>query len=306
MPSVPYSEIPDGWTGIKITNGESAIKLSSLYTADSKQPELKGVIAPNAMGCIGYVSAGGKDEKYQKFMKFVKFGLSVVPITDRYDLYVFKSKTGYESVEFRAAINPPALETAIDPDKKFVWEVTKGQDKVELIFDSSDTRKKDCKVKAKGVAHLSQSADDVEVKVSWSYGAIGSEKTIKFTVRSIYYLNVESSTRIVDNLQQPVWQVVYSLRDQLGAKLPDNVCAGLRAVESFTSNVWDGVPDTGSPTLKMNRLKDTFAPKKISWSGDGHGRQTIAIDHMRRTHTIKIPWDGDMVNYSEVVYEYNR
>jgi hypothetical protein len=103
----------------------------------------------------------------------------------------------------------------------------------------------------------------MKVRVQWSYGGVGAEKNMLFTVRSINSLNVESSERIVDDVAKPGWLVVYSLRDQLNEWLPNDICNGLSALETFESDVWVGDPSTGNPTLTRNRLTDTLRPKPI-------------------------------------------
>lgn len=297
--AVSYDQIPSGWQGVSAINLGST-SLSSLLVADGSQPKLKAQIIPNTMGSIGYVYAGGNGEAYQKFVKFVKFGILAIPTTDRFDLYVFKSKTGHEFVDFTAAVNPPVLESEIDPEKPFVWEIVKGADKVELIFKSDDTRKKNCRVKARGITNLSQASDDVEVKVSWSYGGIGAEKTIKFTVRSVAFMQVVSNTR-PQNFQ---WLVVYRIYDQLREALSDEICRNLVASESFEKQVWIGWGNHTSPILQSNRLTDTFEPPPPARSTPGDGRQTITIDRMKRTHNISIPVNSPNVIYSDITYQY--
>ncbi len=303
-PSVAYDEIPSGWTGIEVTDGIRS-KLSSFYSRDTAQPKLKGTIVPNVMGCIGYVSAGGNTSLTQKYLKFVKFGVWITP-TDDYDLYVFKEERGFDSAKLEAKVNPEELENIIDADKSFEWEITKGGDKVELTFDKNDKKKKYCTVKARGIGNLSRAVGDVEVKVRWSYGSVAAADTTKFTVRSIWFLEQISSRRIVDDIQKPSWIVVYKLKDNLGQFMPDNVCAGLKITESFISNVWEGAPELGDANLKRNYAADTFRPMALqSWS-DGKGTQVLTVDHIRLTHDISIPWDGDKVEYSNVVYQRNQ
>ena len=131
------------------------------------------------------------------------------------------------------------------------------------------------------------------------------EKEIAFTVRSIWSFNVISTER--PNPNEYRWIVRYSLLDNFNVALPDDVCRGLRASEIFEHNLWPGFPFLGTPVLSSNSLTDTFVPPPVpNPPGDGNGIQTITIDHVKRTHSISIPYLGNSVAYSNIVYQRNQ
>ena len=143
---------------------------------------------------------------------------------------------------------------------------------------------------------------------SWVYSAnkgMYGEKEIKITVRSLRQLTVTSITKP----EQYTWQVVYRLDDQLGTALPAEVCSSLHATESFERNIWPTLsPTMGHPVLSGNRLTDTLncSPIDIPLGRDGDGRQIITIDHMRRTHDVRIPLSGNMVYYENITYHFGE
>lgn len=301
-PAVNYEDIPADWVGVS-TESYSGANIAALYTPDSSQPKLKGTIIPDVLGCVGYLYAGGKTHPYQKFIRFIKFGIVVIPSNPIYDLYVFKTKNEHESIEFSASVDPPYMFNTVDTTTKFTWEILEGDDKVSI--EKSGVRDETCVVTAKGVDKLSTTAGDVKLKVTWNYNGVEKgEKEISLTVRSIWSLNITSNSRPDMDIQK--WIVTYSLLDNLGTPLPDDVCAGLRAYESFAKDLWEGrFPSLGHPILSSNHLTDTFMPI-VPVNYDGDGIQTITIDHMKRTHHISIPIIDNSVKYSDITYEWNQ
>ena len=306
-PNISYDEIPSNWTGVS-TETVAGATLAGLYTSDSSQPKLKGKIIPDVLGCVGYLYAGGNDEKLRKFIKFIKFGISVIPTPDTVNLYVLKTNPELSYVDFDATVHPAMMADTIAPTDKFKWEILSGEDKVKL--EPSGPKDNHCRITALGLNHLSSTVNDVVVKVSWVYATnknMRGEKEIKITVRSIWSLTHTSTSR----LDTYSWQVKYRLNDQLGEALPDNVCSGLKATESWERNLWPGPAELGEPTLSQNSLIDTFvAPISQRPSPvPGNGRQTITIDHMKRTHDVGIPTDNThdaIVNFSNVIYRHNQ
>jgi hypothetical protein len=300
-PLVNYNDIPAGWVGIS-TESYASASIAGLYTPDASQPKLRGKLTPNVLGCVGYLYAGGASPAYQKFIRFIKFGIVVIPSNAIYDLYVFKTKKGHESMEFTAAVNPAYMFDTVDTSTRFTWEITEGSDKVSII--KSGNRDNTCTITAKSVDKLSDSIGDVKLKVTWNYnGTEKGEKEIAFTVRSIWSLRITSNSRPNSNAKK--WVVTYSLLDNFNTALPNEVCNGLRAYESFTQHLWPGLADMGNPVLSSNYLTDTFIPPALI-NSDGDGTQTITIDHMKRTHHISIPILGDSVIYTNVNYQRNQ
>lgn len=190
----------------------------------------------------------------------------------------------------------------VDTSTKFTWKITEGSDKVSII--KSGNRDNTCTITAKSVDKLSDSIGDVKLKVTWAYnGTEKGEKEIAFTVRSIWSLGITSNSRPNSNVKK--WVVTYSLLDNFNATLPNEVCNGLRAYESFTQHLWPGLADMGNPVLSSNYLTDTFIPPALI-NSDGDGIQTITIDHMKRTHHISIPILGDSVIYTNVNYQRHQ
>jgi hypothetical protein len=299
-PSIPHADIPSGWVGMTADSD-----MSSLFTADSTEPKLKGKIIPNISGKIGYVYVGVPvGNKYIKIIKFCNIVMPTPPSAT--DLWVLKtaSKASLKYADFYANVLPATIESATN----YEWEIVSGSDKVELIYNhvENNTNHKYCRIQAKGVDHLSASAGDITVKVKWEMRGEKAEVAFALTVRSLHTLDVVSNGKVSG--YQYRWQVQYQLRDQLGTALPDNICSGLGASESWSKDLWSGYsPTLGSPTLTVNSLTDTFGfLLDVRPPGDGNGTQTITLDHIKRTHDVKIELIGSTVVFENITYTYNN